>query len=108
MIGHSHALDLILTGRGVCGDEARMMGIANRLVEPGGSLVAALGLGHEIAAFPQGCLRSDRRSSYDQWDLEMQAALANETALGLEVIRSGETYAGASRFAAGEGRHGAF
>jgi enoyl-CoA hydratase len=106
LIGHSHALDLILTGRGVSGDEARMMGLANRLVEPGTALAAAVALAHQLAAFPQGCLRSDRRSSYEQFDLSLDDAMANETRRGLEVIRSGETQAGAARFAAGAGRHG--
>lgn len=108
MLGHSHALDLILTGRGVRGDEARIMGLANRLVEPGDARSSAIELGHQLAAFPQACLRSDRRSSYEQWDLDMPDAMANETTLGLAVIRSGETSAGASRFADGAGRHGAF
>jgi enoyl-CoA hydratase len=106
LIGHSHALDMILTGRGVSGDEARMMGLANRLCEPGESLTVALDLARQLAAFPQGCLRSDRRSSYEQWGMAMPDALANEASLGLEVIRSGETRAGAARFAAGAGRHG--
>lgn len=106
MIGHSHALDLILTGRGVSGDEALTMGLANRLTEPGGALDAAVELATQIAAFPQLCTRSDRMSSYEQWDLSMADAMANETRRGLEVINSGETRAGASRFAAGEGRHG--
>ncbi|MEO6569957.1 MAG: crotonase/enoyl-CoA hydratase family protein [Ilumatobacteraceae bacterium] len=108
MIGHSHALDLILSGRGVSGDEARWMGLANRLVEPGGALTAAIGLAHQLAAFPQACLRSDRRSSYEQWDLPFDDALANETSLGLDVIASGETREGATRFADGAGRHGRF
>lgn len=108
LIGHSHALDMILTGRGVSGDEARMMGLANRLCEPGDSLAVALDLAHQLAAFPQGCLRSDRQSAYEQWGMSMADALANETALGLAVIRSGETRAGAERFARGEGRHGSF
>ena len=106
LIGHSHALDLILTGRGVNGDEAVRMGLVNRLVEPGTTLDAALRLAHEICRFPQTCLRSDRRSSYEQWDLSMADALENETRLGLGVIASGETSAGAARFAAGAGRHG--
>jgi enoyl-CoA hydratase len=106
LIGHSHALDLILTGRGVSGDEALRMGLANRLTEPGDALHAATTLAHELAALPQRCLRSDRRSSYDQWALGMSDALANETSLGLDVIRSGETQTGAARFAAGAGRHG--
>jgi enoyl-CoA hydratase len=107
LIGHSHALDLILTGRGVSGDEARMMGLANRLVEPGQALSAATELAHQLSALPQGCMRSDRLSSYNQWDLALTDAISRETDLGLEVIRSGETQAGAARFASGEGRHGA-
>ena len=108
MLGHSHALDLILTGRGVSGDEARTMGLANRLTESGGALAGALELAHQLAGFPQGCKRADRRSSYEQWDLTMTEAMANEPRLGLEVIESGETMAGAIRFAEGAGRHGQF
>jgi enoyl-CoA hydratase len=105
-IGHSHALDLILTGRGVSGDEAQRMGLANRLTDPGGALEGARELAQQLAALPQACLRSDRRSSYEQWDAGLHEALARETELGLAVIRSGETAAGAARFAAGAGRHG--
>ena len=108
MLGHSHALDLILTGRAVSGDEARLMGVANRLTEPGAALAEALALAHQLAGFPQRCLRSDRQSSYDQWDLPFDAAMAHETRLGLEVIRSRESQDGAARFAAGAGRGGEF
>jgi enoyl-CoA hydratase len=108
LLGHSHALDLILTGRGVSGDEARLMGLANRLVEPGEALPKAVELAKQIAAFPQLCMRNDRLSSYRQWPLSLDDALLQETRLGLEVIRSGETVEGARRFAAGAGRHGSF
>jgi enoyl-CoA hydratase len=106
LVGHSHALDLILTGRGVSGDEAQRMGLANRLVEPGDALRGAVELAQELAALPQRCLRSDRRSSYDQWSLSLDDALAREYELGLATIASGETLEGAARFAAGAGRHG--
>jgi enoyl-CoA hydratase len=108
LVGHSHAMDMILTGRGVSGEEARSMGLANRLVEPGRALEEAVRLAEQIAAFPQQCLRGDRLSAHRQWGLGEQDALAEETRIGLDVIRSGETAAGAIRFAQGAGRHGAF
>jgi enoyl-CoA hydratase len=108
MLGQSHALDLILTGRGVSGEEALRMGLVNRLVEPGQALPAAVELAQQLAAFPQRCLRSDRLSCYDQWPLPVEEALVLETRYGLETIESGETAAGAARFAAGAGRHGRF
>ncbi len=108
MLGHSHALDLILTGRGVSGEEAQMMGLANRLVKPGEAVKAAKELAAQISSFPQKCMRSDRESSYKQWDLPFEEAIVEETRLGLDVVFSGETLEGAKKFASGKGRHGSF
>jgi enoyl-CoA hydratase len=106
LIGQGRALDLVLTGRPVGADEALRMGLATRVVPAGTARAAAVALGHELAALPQGCLRSDRASLYAQWDLPLDRALAVESEHGLEVLRSGEAMAGAERFASGAGRHG--
>jgi enoyl-CoA hydratase len=108
LIGHSRAMDMILTGRGVSGDEALAMGLANRVVDPGKALESAIALANELAALPQLCMRSDRLSAYEQWSMPYEAAWKNELKRGLEVIQSGETREGATRFVRGEGRHGAF
>jgi len=108
LIGQSHALDMILTGRPVEAEEALRMGLANRVVETGRSLAEAETLAAEISRFPRQCLLSDRRSAYEQWDLSIHGALRNEFRLGLTTIQSGETHEGAARFSRGAGRHGAF
>jgi enoyl-CoA hydratase len=108
LIGHSRALDLILTGRPVGADEALQMGLANRVVEEGKALEAALELAAQLSRFPQTCLRSDRLSAYEQWGMSLEEALGNEFRRGLEVIASNETVEGATRFASGRGRHGDF
>jgi enoyl-CoA hydratase len=106
LIGQSHALDLVLTGRGVGGPEALRMGLVNRLAAPGHALEDARALALELAAFPQTCLRNDRRSVLWQWGLTEPDALVLEARFGLDTIESGETLRGAARFASGAGRHG--
>ena len=106
LIGHAHALDLILTGRAVQADEALRLGLATRVVPSGTALEAAVALGHELAALPQTCMRNDRASVYAQCDLDLADALRRETELGIDTLRAPGAMDGAARFAAGAGRHG--
>ena len=107
LIGHSRALDLILTGREVGAREAYDWGLANRLVPAGQALAEARTLAGQLAKFPQTCMRSDRRSSYEQWSLEIAQALVNEARCGAPALQA-EARSGAARFAAGKGRGGNF
>ncbi|MCF8179562.1 MAG: crotonase/enoyl-CoA hydratase family protein [Sulfuritalea sp.] len=108
LIGHSRALDLILTGSRVGAEEALAIGLANRLVDDGQARAGAEALAAQIAAFPQTCLRHDRLSSYEQWGLSLPEALVNECRHGAISLASGDARSGADRFREGEGRHGHF
>ena len=104
LIGHSRAMDLILTGRAVGADEALAIGLANRVVPTGQARQAAEELAAELAALPQGCLRSDRLSAMHQWGHSEAEAMDFEFASLARV--AAESIAGAQRFAKGAGRHG--
>jgi enoyl-CoA hydratase len=106
LLGHSHALDLILTGRGVSGEEALRMGLANRLVPTGEALDAAIALARELAFLPQAALRSDRLSSYEQWPLPLDEALLVEYRHGMATLETGELFAGLDDYASGGWRAG--
>jgi enoyl-CoA hydratase len=106
LIGQGRAMELILTGRPVLAGEALEIGLVSQLVEPGMALKGATALARQIAAFPQGALRADRRSLQDQWALSAEDAMRAEFRGGMEVIASGEAQEGARRFAEGGGRHG--
>ncbi|MBX3514025.1 MAG: crotonase/enoyl-CoA hydratase family protein [Xanthobacteraceae bacterium] len=107
LIGHSRAMDLILTGRPVNADEALTMGLANRVVEDGNALEAALEIAEQLSAFPQICMRADRLSAINQWSLDWDEAAKAEMNGGLPAVQA-EAIAGASRFSGGTGRHGKF
>ena len=108
LVGQSFAMDMILTGRPVDGAEAFERGLVNRITPTGEALHGAIALAEQIVQFPQRCLRSDRRSVLGQWGKPFEEALTQETLLGREVIKSGESIHGASEFLEGKGRHGEF
>lgn len=108
IIGLGRALDLILTGRPVYAKEALAIGLANRVVENGTARQEAEKLAAQIAKFPQACLKNDRQSAYEQFDLTMEEALLNEYKWGKQTLESGETLKGAAQFSQGKGRGGSF
>ena len=107
LVGLSHAMDLVLTGRPLSAEEALSMGLVNRVVPTGEALVEAVRLAKTLSALPQRCMRNDRLSMLESLDLSEDAALKNEVGHGLATLASGETLEGARRFSGGSGRHGA-
>lgn len=105
LIGHSRAMDMILTGRAVDAEEALAIGLANRVVPTGEARRAAEQLALELAELPQGCLRADRLSALRQWGLTEAHAMDAEFE-SIERVAD-EALRGAGRFADGAGRHGA-
>ena len=108
LIGHSRAMDMILTGRPVAADEALSFGLANRVVPTGQAQGAALQWAEALCAFPQTCLRGDRQSAAAQWNLSEPEAIAQEFQHGMAALQAGEAGSGAKRFSSGRGRHGDF
>ena len=107
LIGLGHAMDMVLTGRGVHADEALAWGLVNRVVPKGESRAAAEALALSLSCFPQVCMRNDRLSAIEQFDYSLDDALRNEAQRGMASL-AGESLSGAQRFAEGKGRHGAF
>jgi enoyl-CoA hydratase len=108
LIGMGHAMDMILTGRPVKADEALRIGLVNRVVAKGTARAEAEKLALELAGLPQKCMRHDRLSAHQQWDLGYAEAMANEFAHGLASMAGGDSAKGATRFASGRGRGGSF
>ena len=107
IVGRGRALDIILTGRKVAADECFRIGLCERLAPHGKSREVAEALAHEIARFPQACLRADRRSVWLQEGLSEREGLRAEWQCSARVVEQ-EGIAGAKRFAEGRGRHGDF
>jgi enoyl-CoA hydratase len=107
LVGTGRAMELILTGRKLPAEEALRIGACEQVVPDGEARAYAVAMAHEIARFPQGCLRADRRSVYRQQGLPLSEALRAEWRNGAPVLAT-EGMAGAQRFASGKGRHGDF
>ena len=106
LVGEGRAMDLILTGRRVDATEALQIGLCEYVVPEGDARTYSEALAHDIARFPQSCMRADRNSVQNQYGLSINQALKQEWDGSKNEISKG--IKGATRFAKGKGRSGDF
>lgn len=104
IVGHGHALDLILSGRVIESSEALEIGLVTRVVPTGEALDAALKLAEQLAGFPPQAMLADRQSALEAFDRPLKEGLHVEGERGVSAVAEGAL--GAERFISGEGRGG--
>lgn len=107
LIGMGRAIDMLTTGRPVYAEEAKAIGLADRVAPHGQALAVAIKLANEIASFPELAMLADRASAYAQVGLAEGEATRQE-AFFAQRAKEASAQSGAARFASGAGRGGEF
>ena len=105
IVGLGRALDMILTGRIVDADEALRIGLVTEIAAAGRHLERALEYAEALAAFPQDTMLADRSAALEGIGVPFEEGMRLEARSARPTLAS--AWAGAARFAAGEGRGGA-
>jgi enoyl-CoA hydratase len=92
-VGYSRAMELIITGRPVNADEALRIGLAHEVVPEGRALERALELGHEIAALPQGAIRTDKETMMRNVGRTFEEQLRQEAEACLSMFMRRDSHA---------------
>ena len=103
VVGFARAMELVITGRRIDAQEAHRIGLVNEIVPQGEALERAQQLAHEIAALPQGAIRSDKESIMRGVGrtLEERLRIEAEMVISMFMRRDSQTL-GAAAFKAGD------
>jgi enoyl-CoA hydratase len=102
VVGFARAMELIITGRRVGAEEAERIGLAHEVVPEGRALERALELAREIAALPQGAIRSDKESVMRGVGRTLEERLRIEAEMTISMfLRQDKHTVGASAFKQG-------
>src|SRR3954467_5321629 len=102
VVGYAKAMELLITGRPVDAQEAERIGLANEGVPEGQALARAVELAHEIAALPQGGLRSDKEALMRNMGRTIEEGLRNEAEATMSMFARRDSHSiGASAFKQG-------
>jgi enoyl-CoA hydratase len=102
VVGFARAMELIITGRRIDSAEARSIGLVNEVVPAGTALARARALAREIAALPQGAIRSDKESLMRGVGRSLEERMRIETELIVSMFHRRDAHTiGASAFKTG-------
>jgi enoyl-CoA hydratase len=102
VVGFARAMELVITGRRIDAAEALAIGLVNEIVPRGQALARAQELAAQIAALPQGAIRSDKESIMRGVGrtLEERLRIEAEAVISMFMRRDSHTL-GAAAFKAG-------
>jgi len=92
-VGYARAMEMIITGRPVDAAEALRIGLANEVVPEGKALRRALELAHQIAALPQGAIRSDKETLVRNVGRTLEEQLRNEAEATFSMFMRRDSHA---------------
>jgi enoyl-CoA hydratase len=102
VVGFAKAMELIITGRRIDVNEAEKIGLVNEVVPEGKALERAQELAREIAALPQGAIRSDKESVIRGLGQTLEERLRIEAELTLSMFMRKDSHRlGAAAFKSG-------
>jgi enoyl-CoA hydratase len=102
VVGYAKAMELIITGREVGAEEAERIGLANEVVPEGQALDRAVELAHQIAALPQGAIRTDKETVMRNVGRTLEERLRNEAEATMSMFLRRDSHAiGARAFKEG-------
>ncbi|HEY7677239.1 MAG TPA: enoyl-CoA hydratase/isomerase family protein [Candidatus Methylomirabilis sp.] len=78
LVGRARALELLLTGDMIDGEEAYRAGLVNRVVSPGNALTEAEALARRVAAQPPLAVRAIKRALYQGEAMPRERGIAYE------------------------------
>jgi enoyl-CoA hydratase/carnithine racemase len=99
LIGQSSALDLLLSGRVIQGEEAVAMGLADRLAEPHALVETAVAYAAELAAFcsPES-MRIIKEQVLQAMDSDLPTAISRANALMIESFQHPDAAEGVASY----------
>jgi enoyl-CoA hydratase/carnithine racemase len=102
VVGFARAMEMIITGRRVGVEEALSIGLVNEVVPRGKSLERAQELARQIAALPQGAIRSDKESVMRGVGRTLEERLRIEAEMTISMFMRRDSHTiGAAAFKAG-------